>query len=225
MKLKEKNIARELRKKGYSLNEIRDKTGFSKTSISGWVRDIELTKAQRQRLTQKGVQKDAIEKRRKTRLERESARRQVIIDKAKKDIKTLSKKDLFIIGTCLYWAEGGKTERGVVRISNGDPAIIKVMMRYFREICLVSEKKFRGHIHIHPHLDIKRAEKYWSKIAKIPISQFYKTYNKPNKSSKNKRDTLPFGTFDVYVCNTELFLKITGWIEEISHKLVNIMPR
>ena len=88
-------------------------------------------------------------------------------------------------------------------------------MKFFREICKVPKSKFRGYIHIHPHLDKKIAENFWSRISGIPLNQFYKTYQKPNKSSKNKKDTLPFGTFDIYICDTKLRLKIMGWIEGV----------
>jgi len=36
-----------------------------------------------------------------------------------------------------------------------------------------------------------------------------------NRFSKNKKDNLPFGTFDVYILSTELFLKISGWARGI----------
>mgnify|MGYP001562211398 CR=1 FL=1 len=215
MKLNEKNLARKLRREGFSLNEIIAKTGFSKGSVSLWVRDIELTLEQKKKLSQKGLTKESIEKRRATRLNRESARRQVFIDKARKEIKKLSLKELKLIGISLYWAEGGKTKRGLVRVSNGDPKIIHLMMMFFKKVCDVPKEKFRGHIHIHHHLNIKVAENYWSSVSGIPLNQFYKTYSKPNKGSQNKRDSLPFGTFDIYICNTELFLKIKGWIEGI----------
>jgi len=114
------------------------------------------------------------------------------------------------MGTMLYWAEGGKTQR-MVRFSNGDPEMIKIMMAFFRRVCNVPEEKFRGYIHIHPHLEHTSAETYWSSITGIPLSQFFKTYRKPNKSSQNKKDSLPNGVLDIYVLDTSLFLKITGW--------------
>jgi len=219
MKLKEKRLAIKLRKKGYSINEICKKADFAKGSVSVWVRDIELTKKQKERLSEKGIKKEVIERRRTTRLTRENARRSIIIERAVKDINRISKRELFIIGIILYWAEGGKTQRGVVRFSNGDPRAIETMMKFFQEICQVPKEKFRGHIHIHPHLNVKKAEKYWSHISKIPLKQFYKTYSKQNKSSQGKRDSLPYGTFDIYICSTELFLKIQGWINGICKGL------
>ena len=92
-------------------------------------------------------------------------------------------------------------------------------MRFFREICNVPDDKFRGHIHIHSHLAAKNAEIYWSNISQIPQTQFFKTYKKTSRASLGKKDTLPYGTFDIYVCSTELFLKIKGWINGICKNL------
>lgn len=223
MKTEEKKLAINLRQQGWSMNEIRKKLGVAKSSVSLWVRNIQLTDSQKQQLSEKGIKKEVIERRRITRLTKENARRQIIVDKAKNEIHDLSWKELKLIGIALYAAEGGKTG-GVARFSNGDPNLIKVMMKFFRVICKVPKEKFRGYIHIHPHLDTKRAENYWSSISGIPLSQFYKTYCKQNKSSKNKRDSLPFGTFDIYICNTELFLRMKGWAEGIYKNIIEGMP-
>lgn len=219
MKLKEKILSRKLRREGYSLREICKKTGFAKGSVSAWVHDIDLTVKQKQALSENGIKKEVIEKRRITRLIKESSRRQIVIDQAEKNIKKLSKEDLFTIGIALYWAEGRKAGRAIVSFSNSDPRAVRLMMRFFKEICNISKEKFRGHIHIHPHLDYKKAEKYWSDVSGIPLLQLYKTYRIPNKSSQNKKDTLPYGTFDIYICNTELFLKIKGWINGVCKNL------
>lgn len=220
MKLEEKKLAINLRKKGYSMNEIKGKLRVSKSSVSLWVRNVQLTDSQKKELSLKGLTKESIEKRRTTRLGRENARRQIIVDNAKKEIFSLSDQELKLIGIALYWAEGAKTRRGSVQLSNGDPRIIRLMMKFFEKICKVPKEKFRAHIHIHPHLDVKKAESYWSSISGIPLNQFYKTYSKSNKASQNKKDSLPFGTFDIYVHNTELFLKIKGWIEAVYENAV-----
>ena len=215
MKAKKKKLARELRKQGWSLNEIRHKLKIAKSSASIWVRDIKLTSKQKQELSKKGVKKEVIEKRRETRLKKESAKRQIIIDKAKNELKYLSKRDLWLIGIALYWGEGAKTLRSHVDFSNSDPRSIKLMMRFFQKICNVPKNKFRGHICIHPHLNAKRAKKYWHNITGIPLNQFYKTSMQQSRASKKKKDTLPYGTFNIKICNTELFLKIKGWTEKI----------
>jgi len=220
MKLVEKEIARNLRKKGYSMNQIVKETGLTKSSVSVWVRDIVLTKAQKKKISERGRSLESIERRLLIRLSNEKAKRQVVIDEAKKDYTNISPEELKIIGIILYLGEGGKTERGTARLSNSDPLVIKIMMRFFREICNVPEDKFRGNIHTFAHADVKKTEKYWSKIAGIPRSQFQKTYIKASSASLQKRYTLPYGTFSINICDTKLFLTIMGWIEKIKELTV-----
>ncbi len=163
-----------------------------------------------------GFRREAIEKRRDTRLKNEADKRQVIIDKAEADIKCITKKELFLTGLSFYWAEGAKTRRSGVQFSNSDPDAIKFIMLFFRKCCEVPEKKFRGRVYIHPHLDVKKAQKYWHLISGIPLKQFHKPAIKISRASKQKKDNLPFGTFSIQICNMELFFKIKGWTNGLS---------
>jgi hypothetical protein len=214
MKQLERQEARRLRAEGYSLKDITEKLGVAKSSVSLWVRDIELSDKQKEILREKGFYRKAVELRRTSRLANEAAKRNAVVLEAQAKIDRISRRELHLMGVMLYWAEGGKTQR-MVRFSNGDPEMIKIMMVFFRKICDVPERKFRGYIHIHSTLDHVVAEKYWSSISGIPLSQFFKTYRKPNKSSQGKKNTLPYGVFDIYVLDTELFLKILGWAKGI----------
>lgn len=220
MKIEQKIYARELRKKGKSLNEIISATGYSKGSVSVWVRDIELTKNQRKRISEKGRTFESIERRRMKRLYNESVKRKKVIDIAKKDFAKISKEELKMIGIVLYMGEGTKTKIGTASLTNSDEKIIKITMRFFREICMVEEKKFRAYIHTFEKANVTLIEKYWSNITKIPRSQFYKTYIKQSISTQNKRKTLPMGTIEISVNDTKLYLTIMGWIEKIKELLV-----
>ncbi len=221
MKRIEKEKAIKLRQKGESIKTIAKILAVSKASVSMWVRDVQLTAKQQQKLKMNEHSKVVIEKRRTSRLRNELEKRNLISNRAKVDIKSISKEDLRVVGSMLYWAEGRKRGRRIITFSNSDPEIIKIMMKFFREICHVDNKKFRGHIHTYSHLSVKNSERYWSNISNIPLSQFYKTYTKPSKSSKNKMDSLPNGTFDIYVCDSVLFLTVKGWIEKISSLILN----
>ena len=216
MKKEEQEQAQLLRKKGMSLNEIVREVGVSKASVSLWVRDIKLSDQQKKKLSTHGRSVESIEKRRINRINNTLKRHRVIVDEAKEKITTLSKQELLLVGTALYWGEGGKTNRGMARISNADPKVIQFMMRFFKEICEVPPKKFRGHVHTFSHLNAENSERYWSRISGIPSEQFYKTYSKPSIASKGKRDSLPYGTFQIYVCDTTIFLTIKGWIERLA---------
>jgi predicted transcriptional regulator len=222
MKLLEKEKARGLRKKGYSINQIVEILGYSKASVSVWVRDITLTKQQKKKVSERGRSIESIEKRRTNRLANESAKRKFIIDLAKKDIVRITPEQLKLIGIALYLGEGSKTKPGTVVVTNSDPAIIKIMLRFFREICHVPNEKFRGQIHTFEHADIAKTENYWSMVTGVPKKQFFKTYIKASSASLHKRQTLPFGTFDIYVCDSKLRLKILGWIEKIKELIIKV---
>lgn len=220
MKKEAQKEARKLRAQGHSIKEITRHLGVAKSSVSIWVRDIELTSQQKNRLSKKGHSLEAIEKRRSTRLANERARRQIFIDAAKRDIKKISKRDLFMIGISLYWGEGSKTKRNSVEFANSDPRLIQIMMLFFSKVCEVPQYKFRGHVYLHPHLNVTKAEKYWSSVSGIPLKQFQKTTQQHNKGSRNKKDTLPYGTFMIGVYDTKLFLKIMGWMNGIHTTIV-----
>jgi len=219
MKKIEKDKAIILRKQGMSMNEIVDKLNVAKSSVSLWVRDIELTEKQKQQLSRKGHTKGVIEKRRIARLTNEQNKRNVLIDNASEDIGKISKRDLFILGVALYWGEGAK-KRNVIQFTNSDSRLIRIMMRFLKEVCEVPEIKFRGHIHLHTHLDSKKAEKYWSLVSGIKQKQLYKTSQQHNKASKNKKDSLPNGTFNIYVCDTKLALSMKGWMNGLYKNII-----
>lgn len=221
MKVLERKRAIELRSKGESIKNIAKQLSVSKGSVSVWVRKVSISSETRKSLFMRGWTSGAIEKRRSARLHNEEQKRKVIIDKAAQDIRKISKDDLKLIGIALYWAEGGKTQR-LVRFSNSDPLIIKIIMRFFREICNVPENKFKAQIHIFSHMQAKSAEEYWSSISGISRDNFYKTYSKPSKASLGKRDSLPYGTLDITICDTRLFLTIFGWMQKVGRLITEI---
>lgn len=219
MKIEAKLQAIELRKKGLAMGEIAHQLGVAKSSVSYWVRDVKLTKAQRSKLNANGHSVDAIEKRRLSRLKNTHAKRAAIMAAATDEAESLKNNPLWCIGVALYWGEGGKTQN-MARIANSDPAVITTMMRFFSEVCEVPKDKFRGHIHTFAHCDVRKAEQYWSNVSTIPQTQFFKTYKKQSSASKHKRDQLPYGTFQIYVHDTNVFFRLMGWIEYLKRAKV-----
>ncbi|MDD5136764.1 MAG: hypothetical protein PHN63_05395 [Candidatus Omnitrophica bacterium] len=201
------------------MRSIASKVKCSKGAVSRWISDIQLTDQQINKLKNnqdKGRAKAARHPN-CSRAKWEKIRNQ-IRNEAEKDIpKNNSNTLLHIVGTALYWAEGYNASRNEIIFANTDPRMIKLMMLFFRKICKVPESKFRGKVCIHPHLNVKAAERYWSNISKIPLKQFNKSHLAVSRASKGKRDTLPMGTFsirmgDVYTCS-----RIKGWINGLSN--------
>ena len=220
---KERIRARHLRHKGFSLNQIVSFLNISKSSASVWVRDVRLTKKQIKFLKHKSHLKEVIMKRVGARIKNENARRRRIMDVHRRNIQedSINLETLKILGTCLYWAEGGKSQKNrSFSFWNSDPQMVKVMMAFLKKVCMIPDKKFRAHINLHAHLDALAAEKYWPLISGIPLSQFYKTTKIISRASKNTRDTLPYGTFSIQICSVDLFLKMLAWIEVITENVL-----
>lgn len=218
LRAEEKVKARKLRAQGLSLREISERIKCSKSSVSGWVRDIPLTTEQILRLKSKQDRGRANAANHPNSPKQVWAKiRNDTIASAVKEIPAVpSSLALKVVGTALYWGEGYKAAVNMVGFSNSDPKMVVLMMKFFKEICEVSESKFRGAVHIHPHLDIIKAEKFWSRVSGIPLTQFHKTQLGISRASKHKRDTLPLGTFNIIICDTRLQSKIRGWIKGLE---------
>jgi transposase len=215
MKFEEKKQAISLRKKGMAMGEIAKKINVSKSSVSYWVRDIRLTPAQKNILNKNGHSVSSIEKRRISRLANTKERHKIIYNAAFEEAKTLRNNILWSVGVALYWGEGGKSQN-LVRLSNSDPDVIATMMKFFKQICKVPPEKFRGHVNAFAHSNVTETEKYWSGISGIPRKQFFKTYQKNSSASLHKRDTLPNGTLQIYVLDTNLYFRIVGWMDYLK---------
>ena len=101
---------------------------------------------------------------------------------------------LKIAGIMLYWAEGCKfnliTRAHVVDFANSNPQMIKLFLKFLREICGIQEKRLRVLLYCYADQNIETLKKYWYRITKISLTQFIKPYIRedflPEKSGKMK---------------------------------------
>jgi len=207
MKFKEKIKAIQLRKRGKSYAEILKEVKVSKSTISKWLKDIELNKEQKNKLMTKRLL--SAYKGAKTNQENAEKKQRIIINQAKKEVFNLIENPLFSSGLMLYWAEGNKRDRKVA-FSNSDPNLIYLMMRWFREICHVPESKFRVALHIHNLHIRKDIRNFWSETTGISLNQFTKDIVKPTIYSQRK-NKLYEGICRITINNIDLLRRIIGW--------------
>lgn len=117
---------------------------------------------------------------------------------------------LRIAGAMLYWGEGTKNGNRV-SLCNSNPQIITLFLKFLRLICGVNNDKLRLILHMYDDQNEKELLGYWSKIAKIPSTQFYKvTVAKGKKGTYKKKSR--YGTIEVRYYNTKLHKIILNWI-------------
>lgn len=223
MKQKEKEKARILRKQGHSIREIKDILGVSKSSVSLWVRDVELTPEQIKRL--ENLKKDNINKfikgyaqsgkrnvnyqvYKKKRLEYQEEGRQKIKDPR------------YISISMLYWGEGDKS-KNTAGLSNSNPYMlilfIDFLKRYYK--CRDEDIRIKINARLNNGICKKEIEKYWLNKLCLPKSCLTKTtLNRHSHfSQKKKVGKLPYGTCRVQVYNTRIVQNIYGAIQEYGN--------
>jgi len=210
---KEKLKAIRLRKEGASYSQIRKEIKVSKSSLSLWLCNMPLSKKRLGEL--QGFNAVRIEKYRETRRRTREARWARVRETARKDIGSLSKRELFLTGLFLYWGEGGKTKTASTTISNTDPAVILFFMRWLK-LFKVPENRLRVHIHLYADMDVQKELRYWSETLNLPLSSFRKPYvKKSNRAGLTYTQKFTHGTCNLIYDNRDVSEYILQALEHI----------
>lgn len=216
----DKQTAFKLRLQGRSYSEISSALGIPKSTLSDWFRTFELPDAAQERLKKHASQtsRESLIKRNKLKTQVAEQKAQLAHSTAQKDIGTIGARDLFMIGVSLYWTKGykkpiiinGKIKaQHAVSITNSDPQLVKIFLRFLRETCTVAEEKVTVGLRITEHQNAGYLLDFWSKTTGISPNKFQKVYYGKNMEN----NILPYGTVQIRVNNTELYHKIMGWID------------
>lgn len=165
-KVVEQEQARELRAFGWTMPDIAEKLGVSKSSVSLWVRDVPFTPSKRrygprhrphpgQRLKAEQI----------AALDLEGIAR----------VGVLNEQAFLAAGIALYAGEGSKGD-GKVCFANSDARIMKFFCEWLRTFFALDESRLRMRLYLHQGLDLDAATAFWSEITGVPTEQFGKPY-------------------------------------------------
>jgi transposase-like protein len=216
VKTVERAEARRMRRdEGRSVKDIARLLDVARSSVSRWVRDIELTQDQHAALL---ARNPAYERQRNgstALIERARLRRRGYQLRGRRRIR--QSEPLYIAGCMLYWAEGDKA-RWTVALSNSDPEVIRLFARFLRECFGVPDERMRIYCHLFAdHVTRQReVEQFWLDVAGLPATCLRKSsVNRYSRSSQRKRiNRLPYGTCKIVVHSTEIVQAIYGSIQE-----------
>lgn len=207
-----------LRKQGYSYNMISERTGVSKGTLSDWLSEMNFV-----------PNNEVIERIGRARTAAVLAQQQrklkslaLARSMAGRDIQSVSKRDLLMLGLGVYIGEGSKSF-GITKVVNSNPKIIRLCLQWFKTVFGLTDRNFRVRIHLYPDNNLKETLHFWSKELKIPLGQFQKTQIDYRTGKKMfKRGKLPHGTAHVTVQSMGrlehgVFLqrRINAWIEKV----------
>jgi len=125
-----------------------------------------------------------------------------------------------MLGLGLYIGEGSKAYE-TAQIINSDPAIVKLAIKWFKDICGIDNDHITIAMHLYPDNNEKECRDYWKKITGLSKKQFRKTQiDRRLDKSSSKRRKLLYGTVLLSIISNgdsnfgvNLHRRIMGWIE------------
>jgi hypothetical protein len=191
--------------------------GVSQSSVSVWVRDIELASAQREALASRNPALDPAFNGSRTRARRALTQR--LAYQAEGRRLALREGPEFVAGCMLFWAEGSR-DRNAVKFTNSDPAMMAFFMRFLRSHFAVTDDIVTVWCNLFAdHLERRQEiEQFWFDTLNLPRSSLGKsTVNIYSKhSSKLRKNVLPYGTCRVSVYRTRIVQMLYGAIQELA---------
>ena len=205
------------RTEGRSIKEIARLLGVSNSSVSVWVRDIELSDEQHAALEARNGLHERQRIARASMAANARARRAAAQDEGRRRARSLGRR--YVGGCMLYWAEGSRSRNKIV-FTNSDPEMTRFFVEFVCEFFAVGSDRFRLTCNLFAdHASRQREiENFWLDTVGLPRSCLCKsTVNRYSRySQKKRRNKLPYGTCRVVVNSTQIAQTVYGSIQELA---------
>jgi transposase-like protein len=219
VKTEERDKARAMRAaEGRSIKEIAALLSVSPSSVSRWVRDIQLTPEQHDALQARNGLHEHQTLARAAMSAKARACRRAWQATGRRRARTDG--DLYVAGCMLYWAEGARSRHSVL-FTNSDPEMVGLFVRFLQTSFDQEVDRYRLTCNLfadHASRQ-KEIERFWLATARLPRTCLCKsTVNHYSPYSQKKRkNKLPYGTCRIALHSTEIAQTIYGSIQELAN--------
>lgn len=225
MKSVEKEKAIRLRKEGRTYSEILTEIPIAKSTLSEWLKSVQLAKSQKQRITKKRIESAlrGAQARHQSRI----AEIEELEQKGRIEIDRLSSRELWLIGIALYWAEGSKqydhSPSTGIMFANSDERMLRVFLKWLEQMDIPpSAIFFELYVHESRKSEAKSFGRWWARELRQPLSKLDRVYLKKGNPKTNRKNIadLYHGLIRIKVnSSTVLNRKINGWVHGIVASL------
>lgn len=216
-----KNIALDMRKRGFSYSEIQSKIKIPRSTLSFWLKSIRLSPSQLQRLSTK--RSEIARANAEKRILKTAHAIEAIQRTSSKSIQEISKRELWLMGIALYWRREKNSDlRKGVRFSSSDPNLIKLFLKWLTEIGQLDRDEIAFDIFVENRGEIERVVDYWTNVTGFPNSCFTHIYYQGVHHSKGRdkgrdKGRSGLGILRIRVkASSMLARQISGWIKGIQ---------
>lgn len=205
-----------------SYSDIEKRLHVPRSTLSSWLKKIKLTDEQRQELENR---------RREVAIANSNKRKEKTLEAIEEiktvsalDIRSISKKELWLMGIILYWrerllAENNSDIKKGINFTSSDPYLIKLFLKWLKEIGNIADSEIRFDIFLKEGQNEEEAKAYWYDVTEFPraaLKSIYKQKIKKVKKGKageeRKRSQTQFGLLRIKVKGSSMIVRqIAGW--------------
>jgi transcriptional regulator with XRE-family HTH domain len=218
VKSEERTLARALRQdEGLPIRVIAERLGVAKSSVSVWVRDIELTPEQHAALRRMNPRYNG---QLRGQAARSASARALRIGAQQHGREYARRNDpLHLQGCMLYWAEGSK-HRVRATFTNSDREMLRLFVRFLRECYSLADDRIALTVHCYVTNGLSAAEivMWWLRELDLP-ERCARTpmVNRVSSASRSRRGhILPYGTVQIVVNSMFVVQSMFGAIQEYA---------
>jgi hypothetical protein len=196
--------ALELRAEGMSVPDIASEVGAAKSTVFGWVKDVEISEEVLRDLRTRGALATNFKK---------NEKKAFFEDLAREEWPALRQDPEFMFGLALYVGEGRKPKQGnIVGVCNTDPTVMRAALRFFKRLGL-GKDRFKVVVQLPNPATVTstEAEVYWSDELGIGPEGFYPTTLQT--IPRKKPADFPFGVCYVQTRDFEVRVKLEVWMK------------
>lgn len=218
MKTQQKEQALELRSAGHSIKQIARQLGVARSSVSVWVRNISLSVAQREQLAAQETLnrqmfarsvgwKQAVANKQEAELRHQQFRQQGS-QQAQVD-------DRFRLICALYWGEGDKCRKDF-RVSNSDPSLLNVVLKWAMLSGYNTAIRFSVRYHLNNGIEEEAIRHWWLQRMPLLRPEHLRSFSRCSISRASQQKNigkLPYGTGNLAIHRAELYFKVMGGID------------
>lgn len=192
-----------------------------KSTLSGWLKDEKWSVEIKASLNKNAKIQSAIRMRQLGKVrgkELDNAYAEAVKE-AEKEFEYFVRWPLFVAGLCIYWGEGEKTSKHMIRVSNIDPGLVKVFIGFLIHVCGIPKKDIRYSLLLYPDLDEDACKQFWVSHAGLLRENFNKS---ARIQGRHKTKRLRYGVCNVSFSSSYLKKKIGVWLAKLPNELVKI---
>lgn len=202
----------QLRRRGFTYEDIAKIVGVSISTISSWIsretwsQDIKTSNQKRAA----GENKKRISLLNKARGNQYSKLYAEAERSAVTEFKHYKHNPLFVAGLMLYVGIGDTSDNHLIRVTSHKIETHRLFIKFAIEFLGVPREKVHFWLLLYPDLSEEECVRVWARILKLSVAQFYKNQVIDGKSTKK---ALRYGVGNTIIGGTVLKKKLLKWIQ------------